>query len=485
MKKVLFLILASLLLITGCIYVPGSCSMPAGFPTGGGQLPTAYIDSVTPSSISPGEKVTFIGHGTDTDGTVVAFRWRSSISGELSVEAKFETTKLDPGNHIIFFKVQDNNGNWSNEVRGTINVAGGGTVPPSGLPVINSFTANPPNIVVGGSSSLGWNVTGANSVTIDQGIGNVAGSGTTSISPASTTNYLLTATNATGTITASVQVVVSGVVPLPTGLPVINTFTAAPPSILIGASTTLSWNVSGAISVVLDPGTLPVSAVGTKSVSPGATTSYTLTASNTVGWVSQTIMVTVNTIWVPPVFPPLFLIKTTGPLPSIGAEDGGITKEGATYTKYAGACAGDTVANGTRRGFLSFDISSIPNGSTILEATLDLSSYTKDGNPTYGTLGFFEIYHYQYGNYATLDSADFNAVGKLVKGGRYSIYPLSPWKLDASESSTSEKVIQGLVDAHKTRSQFKVQFSNLTDGDAVLDFFCFTNATLTIKYTTP
>jgi hypothetical protein len=484
-KKVFFLILAIVLLGSGCIYVPGSCSMPTGFPSGGGQLPTAYIDSITPSTVANGEKVTFIGHGTDTDGTVVAFRWRSSVSGELSVESKFETTKLDSGNHTIYFKVQDNNGNWSNEVRGTVNVTGGGAPPPAGLPVINSFTANPPNIVVGGSSSLGWNVSGANSVTIDQGIGNVAGSGTTSVSPPSTANYLLTATNAAGTVTASVQVVVSGVVPLPVGLPVINTFTAAPPSILLGAPTTLSWNVSGAINVVLDPGTLPVSSVGTKSVSPGATTSYTLTASNTVGWVSQTIVVTVNTIWVPPVFPPLLLIKTAGPLPSISAEDGGIQKEGATYTKYAGACAGDTPVNGTRRGFLSFDISSIPANANILEAVLDLTSYTKEGNPTYATLGYFEIYHYQYGNYATLDSADYTTAGKLVKGGRFSAYPFSPWKIDASESSTNEKVIQGLVDAHKTRAQFKVQFSTLTDGDAVLDFYCFTNATLTVKYTTP
>ncbi|MFC1905516.1 hypothetical protein ACFLXL_01765 [Chloroflexota bacterium] len=268
-------------------------------------------------------------------------------------------------------------------------------------------------------------------------------------------------------------------------LPVINSFTAIPATITVGGSSALNWNVSGATSVSIDQGIGSVAAIGNTSASPGATTSYTLTASNTAGWIDKTITVNVSPIkYVPQFKVPLFIIKTAGPLSNLDSENGGVQKTGATYTPYNGCCAGDASANGIRRGFLSFDISSIPAGATISEAILDLSAYTKNGNPTYASLGSFQVYHYQYGNYASLGSDDYNATGKLVKGGSFSSYP-SPWKFDASQSSTGEKVIQGLIDAHKTRAQFKIQFTTLTDSDGVTDFLCFENATLTIKYTGP
>ncbi|MFC1905517.1 hypothetical protein ACFLXL_01770 [Chloroflexota bacterium] len=53
----------------------------------------------------------FVGLGTDADGRVVAYQWRSSIGGDLSTEPQFDA-ELDAGNHIIYFKVQDNNGAW-------------------------------------------------------------------------------------------------------------------------------------------------------------------------------------------------------------------------------------------------------------------------------------------------------------------------------------------------------------------------------------
>jgi hypothetical protein len=73
-------------------------------------------------------------------------------------------------------------------------------------PVIGSFTATPPSIMEGGVSTLAWTVTGATTVTIDQGIGAVAATGTRDVTPAATTAYTLTATNAGGTATATAQV---------------------------------------------------------------------------------------------------------------------------------------------------------------------------------------------------------------------------------------------------------------------------------------
>ncbi|GFP43692.1 hypothetical protein HKBW3C_02821, partial [Candidatus Hakubella thermalkaliphila] len=82
---------------------------------------------------------------------------------------------------------------------------------PVGLPVINSFTASPGSITAGGSSTLSWNVSNATSVTIDRGIGAVASVGSRGVSPATTTSYILTATNAAGSVTATTQVVVEAV----------------------------------------------------------------------------------------------------------------------------------------------------------------------------------------------------------------------------------------------------------------------------------
>jgi hypothetical protein len=90
------------------------------------------------------------------------------------------------------------------------------------------------------------------------------------------------------------QVIVTGAPSLPAGSPVVNYFTANPPIISAGSSTTLSWSVSNATSVTIDPGVGAVSAVGNTSVSPVTTTNYILMATNVYGWYSLTITVPVT-----------------------------------------------------------------------------------------------------------------------------------------------------------------------------------------------
>ena len=76
-------------------------------------------------------------------------------------------------------------------------------------PIINSFSADPPSITVGESSTLSWSVTDATSVTIDNGIGSVALTGTSSVNPTTSTTYTLTATNTAGSVTATCAVTVN------------------------------------------------------------------------------------------------------------------------------------------------------------------------------------------------------------------------------------------------------------------------------------
>lgn len=83
---------------------------------------------------------------------------------------------------------------------------GGGT-----KPTINSFTATPTLPAVGGTTTLSWNVTGATSLTIDQGVGSVTPvtSGSTTKAITATTIFTLTATNANGSVTATATTTVS------------------------------------------------------------------------------------------------------------------------------------------------------------------------------------------------------------------------------------------------------------------------------------
>ncbi len=154
-------------------------------------------------------------------------------------------------------------------------------------PTINSFTASPSSIVSGGSSTLSWNVTGATSLSINQGIGDVTGNTSVQVTPAVTTTYVLTATNSNGSTTANTTVTI--VVP-----PTINSFAANPTTITIGNSSTLSWNVTGATTLSIDQGIGTVTGTSI-SVSPNSTRTYTLTASNIAGTTQASTTITVNT----------------------------------------------------------------------------------------------------------------------------------------------------------------------------------------------
>jgi hypothetical protein len=178
----------------------------------------------------------------------------------------------------------------------------GGTITVGGqMPVINSFNASPASISTGGSSELSWTVSGATGVSIDQGIGNVALTGTRSVIPPATTVYTLTATNAIGTATATTQIVVTGVASPPpllpsSSLPVINYFIITPNIVSFGSSVILSWNTTNATAVTIDNGVGIVDVSGSIAIMPVASTIYTLTATNAEGSRMATASVEVSDI---------------------------------------------------------------------------------------------------------------------------------------------------------------------------------------------
>jgi len=173
--------------------------------------------------------------------------------------------------------------------------------------VIGNFSSNPSVINPGGTSNLSWNVTGANTVSIDNGIGVVNAAGSMAVSPASSTVYTITATNSAGTVMGSATTSVSG--PVNYSSPINDGATRAPAvitnfssSLNSDGTSTLSWNVTGADLVSIDQYVGVVSASGTKIVSASIPTVYTLTATwpkgnwtNDIGEVTRSVTTTTNT----------------------------------------------------------------------------------------------------------------------------------------------------------------------------------------------
>jgi N-acetylneuraminic acid mutarotase len=108
---------------------------------GPNAAPVAAIGSITPNPVQLGQAITFTGSGTDSDGSIIAYKWRSSISGTLSSQASFQTSGLPAGNHTIYFSVEDNQGAWSQEVSTVVVITsstnGANSAPASGLPTMD------------------------------------------------------------------------------------------------------------------------------------------------------------------------------------------------------------------------------------------------------------------------------------------------------------------------------------------------------------
>jgi PKD repeat protein len=128
-------------------------------------------------------------------------------------------------------------------------------------PAIILFSATPSEINSGQSTNLQWGIRGAANVAIDQGIGEVAATGSLELSPSRTIAYTLTATNAGGTVSKSVVIYVN-----PAPLPPADTT----PPVIKNVSTSSETETSAVI-------TWTTNEPGSSQVEYGETTEYGLT----------------------------------------------------------------------------------------------------------------------------------------------------------------------------------------------------------------
>lgn len=99
--------------------------------------PVAVIE-LLPSTETFGTEVHFMGSGTDTDGSVIGYRW--TIDGiTVSDTSGFSTSSIAVGTHAVTFSVQDDDGAWSKPVTATIII----TEPPKLVANIDVVTPNP------------------------------------------------------------------------------------------------------------------------------------------------------------------------------------------------------------------------------------------------------------------------------------------------------------------------------------------------------
>ncbi len=156
------------------------------------------------------------------------------------------------------------------------------------LPVIQSFTVDTPFVSCNPncfSALLEWTVTGADSLSIDQSVGDVTGLLNKFVTPTETTTYILTATNSSGSVTQSVTLYALK----------IKEFTASPSSITAGNYSVLEWDVDGEpTSLSIDQGIGDVTGVSSTIVTPDADTTYELTATKTEGATTETVTETVT-----------------------------------------------------------------------------------------------------------------------------------------------------------------------------------------------
>jgi len=76
------------------------------------QKPIAYIDSISPNPAIQGQTISFNGHGSDNDGSIVAWQWR--LNGNvISSSEDFEKSDFSVGTYNIGFRVKDNEDKWS------------------------------------------------------------------------------------------------------------------------------------------------------------------------------------------------------------------------------------------------------------------------------------------------------------------------------------------------------------------------------------
>ncbi|MDA7930599.1 LamG domain-containing protein, partial [Akkermansiaceae bacterium] len=155
-----------------------------------------------------------------------------------------------------------------------------------GTPIVGDFTGSEEVVTSGSPVVLSWvSNPGNDTLTIDNGVGDVLGTNMVTVNPTTTTTYTITGTRGAETLEAVITVLVDSA-------PLINVFTNSDSDTLLeGQSAILRWDAFGESSLSID-GT-DVTSETFFEVTPTETTTYTLTATNEFGSETSDLTITV------------------------------------------------------------------------------------------------------------------------------------------------------------------------------------------------
>lgn len=240
------------------------------------QLPAPSVNLfANPEAIDPGQSstLTWTSQNADTCSASEGWSGTKSVSGSETVRPSSLTT----------YRITCMNASGSATDIATVRVNQGSA------PTV-SLTANPGSVLRGNPSILSWTSSRANSCTATNNwSGSKSTSGNESVTPSQTTTYILTCSNQFGSSSDDATISVYEDNQFPTV-----TLTANPTQINQGSYSTLTWSSHNTTSCTAFNGWSGTKSVsGSESVTPNATTLYTITCMGPRGSVSATATVSV------------------------------------------------------------------------------------------------------------------------------------------------------------------------------------------------
>jgi hypothetical protein len=245
-----------------------------------GQAPCVVI--AEPQAVRPGESV--------------LLRWECKVPGKV---------RLDPGglilpspSQVIVKPAYTTTYSLSEAKAGGAPLGSAVVKVEPGLPLgeparVCSFDASAKAVLPGEPVVLKWECAGSAKVRLEPGGLELDGKSEVTVTPLENTRYTLTATNAAGGASRSLEVaVVTRVEQLPPAM--VCAFTADRRVVKAGEQVELRWVCQGDAKVRLEPGGLELDGHSSIVVVPESTTVYTLSVSNLMGGASRSLEIQVE-----------------------------------------------------------------------------------------------------------------------------------------------------------------------------------------------
>jgi Bacterial Ig-like domain len=454
---------------------------------------TGIEASATPASIGSGATSSLVATVSGTGTFNTAVNWSVSLGGgSLSSSTGSSVTYTAPSVTTSTNVQIKATAAGDSSVSKTLLITVQPSTPTPSKPTINAFSATPTSLTAAGQVTLIWDVNDATSLSIDSGVGAVTGTSKV-VSITSSTAFTLTATNASGSSTKTLDVTVASLPTPPTVVSVspangatgvsadakivvtfskpmdqVATQAAYQSADLPASGVTFDWDASGTVLTV-KPNAPLVYAAGTDPKVLVAT-AYAFSITSTAKDKSGIALVPLNSSF-------KTLRKITATLESEAVRDGNVESSGSFDITSQNIFAGDFTDNTGTRSFLSFDLSGVPSSltSTSLErATLNIFKRGVSFDP-YIDLHYpctpaclttrVVLDHVSYGE--SLEGADFNMPALssgFIDGLSVPIGYITADMLTAVRDDITNRITR------ENRSQYRLSLPLISDGDGNPDF---------------